>query len=158
MLESVLLTLLFLQYQGSQWHNHNCNHYCSGNWKPYKRHPNYSKDITNLEVSGDRVLIHVNIVLVEWSHDELVTLRLHPSGNKRGQVEPWCPIQHQLIIYYLICCILWYGPFWHLEPVLHHNITTEKSHFFKKNFIVCFFGGEGGVDSICFCLEQNNQV
>ena len=95
---------------------------------------------TDLELSGDRILIHVNVVLVKGSHDELVTLRLHPSGHKRGQVEPWCTIQHQLIVYYLISCILWYAVPWHLEPSLNISTTnpstTEIPHFTKKHKIV----------------------
>lgn len=36
----------------------------------------------NLELCSDRIFIHVNIVLVDRIHDEFVTLRFHPSGDK----------------------------------------------------------------------------
>lgn len=36
----------------------------------------------NLELGGDRIFIHVNIVLVNRFHDEFVTLRFHPSGDE----------------------------------------------------------------------------
>src|SRR4051812_23336520 len=71
---------------------------------------------TNLELSSDGVLIHVNIVLVDGSHDELVALRLHPRRHEGSQVQPGVPVQHQLIVYDLIRCVLRYRMLRHLEP------------------------------------------
>ena len=42
--------------------------------------------IRYLKFGGDRVLVHVDIVLVNGSHDEFVALRLHPRGHEGGQV------------------------------------------------------------------------
>ena len=71
----------------------------------------------NLEFSGDRVFIHVNIILVDGVHHEFITLWLHPSGHKWRKIQSWITIQHQLIIHNLICCFLWHRILWHLEPL-----------------------------------------
>lgn len=36
----------------------------------------------DLEFSGNRVLIHVDVVFVEGGHDELIALWLHPRRDK----------------------------------------------------------------------------
>ncbi|RRT72892.1 hypothetical protein B296_00012046 [Ensete ventricosum] len=51
-----------------------------------------------LELGGDGVLVHVDVVLVDGGHDELVALRLHPGGDERREVKPWVPVQHQLVV------------------------------------------------------------
>jgi len=51
----------------------------------------------NLKLSGDRVLVHVDVVLIESGHDEFVTLGLHPCRNERGQIQAWVAVQHELV-------------------------------------------------------------
>uniref|UniRef100_A0A6N2N9I7 Uncharacterized protein n=1 Tax=Salix viminalis TaxID=40686 RepID=A0A6N2N9I7_SALVM len=63
------------------------------------------------------VFIHVNVVLVDRSHDKLITFRLHPRGHKGCQVKPRVSIQHELVVYDLEGCLLWDRVFRHLEPV-----------------------------------------
>lgn len=57
---------------------------------------------TCLELGGDRVLVHVDVVFVDGSHDEFVTFRLHPRGDEGGQVQPRVSVQHQLVVYDLV--------------------------------------------------------
>ena len=61
-----------------------------------------------MKLSGNRVLIHVNIILVDGLHDQLVTLRLHQRGDEGSQVQLWLEIKQQLIVYDLVSCLLWY--------------------------------------------------
>ncbi|KAF4365798.1 hypothetical protein F8388_003467 [Cannabis sativa] len=63
-----------------------------------------------------RVLIHIDVVLDNGSHDEFITLNLHPSSDKGSQVEPWSTIQHELIVYELECSVLGYSL---LSGILH---------------------------------------
>jgi hypothetical protein len=51
-----------------------------------------------LELSGDGVLVHVDVVLVDGVLDELVALGLHPRGDEGRQVQPRVPVQHQLVV------------------------------------------------------------
>ena len=69
-----------------------------------------------MKLSGNRVLIHVNIILVDGLHDQLVTLRLHQRGDEGSQVQLWLEIKQQLIVYDLVSCLLGYWILWHLIP------------------------------------------
>lgn len=71
----------------------------------------------NLELSGNRVLVHVNVVLVQGRQDEFVTLGLHPCGHKGGKVEAGIAIQHELITDDLVCNIFWCFSLWQTIPV-----------------------------------------
>lgn len=51
-----------------------------------------------LELCSDRILIHIHIVLVNGSHYEFVALRLHPSGDEGGQIQPRISIEHEFIV------------------------------------------------------------
>ena len=70
----------------------------------------------DLELSGDGVLVHVDVILVDGVHDELVALRLHPRRHERRQVQPRVPVQHQLVVYYLVRCLLRDRILRHFEP------------------------------------------
>jgi len=71
----------------------------------------------NLELSGNRVLVHVNVVLVQGRQDEFVTLGLHPCGHKGGKVEAGIAIQHELITDDLVCNVFWCFSLWQTIPV-----------------------------------------
>jgi len=78
-----------------------------------------------VKVCGDRILIHVNIVLVDGFHDEFVALFLHGSGDKGSQVKLWNGIKLQLIVYVLVGSLLWHGVLRHAES------ASPKHHFIK---------------------------
>jgi hypothetical protein len=97
---------------------------------------------TCLELGGDRVLVHVDVVLVDGSHHELVTLRLHPGGHERSQVQPWVPIQHELVVDDLVRRLLRDRVIRHSEPetiiyiyrqsrVLGREIRSNTTLLFK---------------------------
>lgn len=70
----------------------------------------------DLEFGSDWVFIHINVVLVNGGHDELVALWLHPRRNEGGQIKPRVAIEHQLVIDHLIRRLLWDRLLRHLEP------------------------------------------
>lgn len=41
-------------------------------------------DAAVLKLGGDRVLVHVHVVLVDRVHDELIAFGLHPSSDEGG--------------------------------------------------------------------------
>ena len=78
---------------------------------------------TYVKVSGDRIFVHVDIVLVYRFHDELVALFFHGSCHKGSQVQLWNCIKLQLIVYVLIRSLLWHGVLGYAEP------ASPKQHF-----------------------------
>lgn len=60
----------------------------------------------HLNFRSNGVLIHVDIILVQWFLNQLVALRLHPRCYERRQIQTGIAIQHQLIVYHLGGCIL----------------------------------------------------
>ena len=96
-----------------------------------------------LELCGDGVFIHVNVILVNGRHDELIAFGFHPCGDKRCQVQPWVPIQHEFIIDNLICCLLGNRSIWDLESA-NTNGKTEKSRnqeIKQRNHLKCLSKG-----------------
>lgn len=83
------------------------------------------KTKTCLELGGDGILVHVDVVLVDRGHDELIALRLHPGGHEGRQVQPRVSVQHQLVFYDLVCCFLWDGVVSHLEPEIKHSFIIS---------------------------------
>ena len=79
-----------------------------------------------VKVSGGRILVHVNIVLVDGFHDEFVALFFHGSGHKRSQVQLWNCIKLQLIVNVLVRSLLRHGVLWHAEP------ASPKQHFINN--------------------------
>lgn len=73
--------------------------------------------MTCLKLSGDRVFIHVDVILVNGIHDKLVALRFHPCCNERGQIQPRIPIQHEFIVDDLVCGFLGNRILWNLKPI-----------------------------------------
>uniref|UniRef100_A0A8R7V8N9 Uncharacterized protein n=1 Tax=Triticum urartu TaxID=4572 RepID=A0A8R7V8N9_TRIUA len=71
---------------------------------------------TDLELGGDWVLVHVDVVLVDGFHHELAALGLHPGGDEGRQVQPWVPIQHQLVADDLVRRLLMDRPLRHPVP------------------------------------------
>jgi len=86
-----------------------------------------------VKVSGDRIFIHVYIVLVDGFHDELVTLFLHGSGDKGSQVELWNSIKLQLIVYVLVSSLLRHGVLRHGKPANMTKTTFIKLPLEKEN-------------------------
>ena len=76
----------------------------------------------DLELGSDRVLVHVDVVLVDRFHNEFVTLWLHPCRHKRSQVQPRVTIKHELIFYDLICSLLRYRALTNLIPSIYFII------------------------------------
>jgi hypothetical protein len=62
------------------------------------------------------VLVHVDVVLVDGVHDELVALWLHPGGDEGRQVEPRVAVQHQLVADDLVRRLLRDRPLRHPVP------------------------------------------
>jgi hypothetical protein len=81
-----------------------------------------------LELGGDGVLVHVDVVLVDGCLDELVTLGLHPRGDERRQVQPRVPVQHQLVVDDLVRRLLGDRLLRHPEPAARpaKNITGQS--------------------------------
>lgn len=79
---------------------------------------------TCLELGGDGVLIHVNVVLVDGGHDQLVALRLHPRRHEGSQIQPRIPVQHQLVVYDLPRRLLRDRIIRHFEPKIQIQTTT----------------------------------
>ena len=91
------------------------------------------RELGDLKLSGNGVLVHVNIVFVDGVHNKLITFRLHPSSDKRCQVQPWVPIKHQLIVYDLERCLLWYRVLRHLVPA--HIIIYPRPAYINILYI-----------------------
>lgn len=73
---------------------------------------------TCLEFGSDRVLIHVDVVLVNGGHNKLIALRLHPCGDEGGQIQPGISVQHELVVYDLKRRLLGNRLLRHLEPAI----------------------------------------
>ena len=84
-----------------------------------------------MKLSGNRVLIHVDIILVDGLHDKFVTLGLHQRGDKGSQVQLWLTIKQQLIVYDLVSSLLWYRALRHLIPV--HTFHSNNLFFLVHN-------------------------
>jgi len=69
-----------------------------------------------LQLGGDGVLVHVDVVLVDGGLDELVALGLHPRGDEGRQVQPRVPVQHQLVVDDLVRRLLGDRLLRHPEP------------------------------------------
>jgi hypothetical protein len=69
-----------------------------------------------LELGGDGVLVHVDVVLVDGGHDELVALGLHPGGDEGRQVEARVPVEHELVVDDLVRRLLGDGVLRHAVP------------------------------------------
>jgi len=79
-----------------------------------------------VKVCGDRIFVHVNIVLVDGFHDEFVALFLHWSGDKGSQVELWNSIELQLIVYALVSSLPRHGILRYGKP------ANEKENELKE--------------------------
>lgn len=86
-------------------------------------------EVFHLQFRGNRILIHVHIILVNGRHNEVVALWLHPCRHKWGKVQPWVAIQHQFIVYDLVCGLLWYRGIWQPEP----NTFPSSWRILKKS-------------------------
>jgi hypothetical protein len=81
-----------------------------------------------LELGGDGVLVHVDVVLVDGVHDELVALGLHPGGDEGRQVQPRVPVQHQLVVDDLVRRLLGDRVLGHPVPArVNHNPSIQSS-------------------------------
>ena len=89
----------------------------------------------NLTLGGNRVLIHVDVVLVNGGHYQLIALRFHPRRHKRSQFQPGRSVKHQLVVYYLIRRFLQYRLLRHPEPVqtLISISISAKKYQIKEN-------------------------
>jgi len=81
-----------------------------------------------LELGGDGVLVHVDVVLVDGGHDELVALGLHPGGDEGRQVQARVPVQHQLVVDDLVRRLLG-------DRVLRHAIPAAAQRDQKSALI-----------------------
>ena len=56
----------------------------------------------HLDLSGARVLVLVDHVLVERLGHEPLGLRLHPRGHERGEVQAGVAVEHELVVHELV--------------------------------------------------------
>jgi hypothetical protein len=80
-----------------------------------------------LELGGDRVLVHVGVVLVDALEDELVALGLHPRGHERRQVQPRAAVQQQLVVDDLVRRVLGDGLLSQLIPAGSTRTASAQS-------------------------------
>jgi hypothetical protein len=78
-----------------------------------------------LELRGDGVLVHVDVVLVDGVHDELVALGLHPRGDEGRQVQPRVAVQHQLVVDDLVRRLPRDRPLRHPVPAEARPVTVS---------------------------------
>ena len=73
-------------------------------------------DTPILNLGGNRVLVHVDVVFIDGVHDELVAFGLHPRGDEGCQIETWVAIQHELVVDDLKGGLLGHGALGDGEP------------------------------------------
>ena len=87
--------------------------------------------MTCLELGSDRVLVHVNVVLVDCGHDELIALRLHPRRHERRQIQPRISVKHELVVDDLVRRLLRDRILWHFEPA-DQKLQIKSERMTKK--------------------------
>jgi hypothetical protein len=78
-----------------------------------------------LQLGGDGVLVHVDVVFVERLDDELVAFGLHPRRGEGRHVQARVPVQHELIAHYLVRRVL--GHLLLRQPIPEPTMADTRS-------------------------------